>query len=237
MMLAFLIGLVSIAALPFPIGSVSMAVTMISRNTSRLFHSLAARLKRFAMRCRVADSECEDCIQEAWLALLQRHPDWALDQPRTRAWLFAVVRNKARDCHRQAHRHQSQSADDLDSVPFNNPLPRAERQLDQNGRNREAASKLQDGLNRLSKVNREIFIQRAQEGLPYKEIGVVLGLLPQQVKIRYRRVLQRLRRQARNHARMHSKGGGRSYHRKSSLFSPDWPRSRPGVGTAAVSRK
>ena len=48
-------------------------------------------MKRLMMQCQVPASASEDCIQEAWLALLERHPDWDLSEARASAWLLAVA--------------------------------------------------------------------------------------------------------------------------------------------------
>ncbi len=59
-----------------------------------------ARLKRLAARRGVCAWDWEDCVQEAWLALLLEHPDWTLDEPRSWAFLRCVAHNKAVDVRR-----------------------------------------------------------------------------------------------------------------------------------------
>jgi RNA polymerase sigma-70 factor, ECF subfamily len=164
----------------------------IQDQTSRLLARSTALLNHKLMRCGVPVSACEDCAQEAWLALLSRHPDWKPDESRTWAWLLAVARNKALDFHRQSRVHRCQSLDDSFSSPFSYP-PEALREVGADSPHQEIVSELQDGLDRLSEVNHELFIQRVQGGLSYREIGEGLGLTPAQVKNRYHRAVKKLR--------------------------------------------
>jgi RNA polymerase sigma factor (sigma-70 family) len=152
------------------------------------------RLKRETMRCRVPVSDCEDCIQEAWLALGKAHPDWQLCESKTLAWLIAVTRNHAMMIHRRIRRHPCRNIDDVGSIPSAASFSQSGREIDQDDQHQGIASELQDGLTRLAEVNREIVIQRAQQGLTYREIGERLGLTAEQVRLRYCRASQALRR-------------------------------------------
>ena len=71
-----------------------------------------ARFRRLPGRCGVGDWDWEDCVQEAYLALLVGHPDWTVDEPRAWAWLRRVARNKAVDIRRGLQRHPHRSLDE-----------------------------------------------------------------------------------------------------------------------------
>ncbi len=159
----------------------------------RLVLLVEARLKRLIMRCGVPALECEDCIQEAWVALLKKHPSWRPDETRTIVWLLAVAHNKAMDFRRRFQRHPCRSIDDPDSIPFEVVL-RSSCGITEDHRHQESVSGLQDGLDRLTDINRGIFIQHVLEGLTYKQIGAAMGLAPTQVKARYYRTLSALRK-------------------------------------------
>ena len=176
-------------------------------NRGRVFPVIAARLKRRIRRDGVPDLECEDCVQEVWLALLEAHPEWTLDEPRTRAWLLAVAHNKALDFHRRRHRHPSRSLDELRPIPSNDPLPGAGTEVDREDPHQELLSALQGALTRISEVNREIFMRRAQ-GETNRQIGNAIGLTPDQVKWRYHRVLAHLRTTMRSCTHGRIGGGG-----------------------------
>ncbi len=158
---------------------------------TNLFLSVELRLKRLMIQCRVPACDCPDCIQEACLALLNAHPNWALDEPRTVAWLCAVARNKARDFYRDRQRHRVQQLDDMSPILFCSP-GQASQERDQNGQRQEALLKLPNALNRLSDANRQILFQRAVEERTYREIGLAIGLKPEQVKEHYHRVVRQL---------------------------------------------
>ena len=143
--------------------------------------SVEFHLKRLAMRWNLPAIECEDCTQEAWLALREEHSDWAPDEPRALTWLAAVVLNKARDFHRHQKRHPVRHLDDLPPISVFDAV-QSLPESDQNGQDREVISKLRDSLNRLSEINREILISRILLGLTYREIGVAMNLGAEQVK-------------------------------------------------------
>ena len=164
---------------------------LFDSNWSRLYVSIADRLKRRMMRDRVPASDCRDCVQQVWLALLEAHPEWALDEPRTMGWLLAVAHNKAMDFHRQRHRHASQGIDDLDSIPFNEPPREIDEEVAPDSRRQAFISGLQDALTRATDINREIFNGR-MHGDTYGQIGDAVGLSPNQVRARYHRVLRKL---------------------------------------------
>jgi RNA polymerase sigma factor (sigma-70 family) len=139
----------------------------LDSHTNR-FPSIETCLKRLMRRCRVPSCDCEDCIQEARLALLNAHPDWTLEEPRTIAWLFAVARNKARDFHRARKRHRVEQLNDLSPILVSN-LSQTSPEIAQDGQHHEGFLKLQDTLNRLSEVNRQILIQRAVQERTYQQ--------------------------------------------------------------------
>ena len=167
------------------------------------FRSTESGLERRAIRWNVPAIECEDCFQEGWLALLERHPDWEPEEPRARAFLIAVAHNTARDFHRHQKRHRVLHLDDVPPISVLDPV-QAPPELDQTGRDQEVLSKLRDSLNRLSEVNREIFLSRAMLGLTYREIGLAMNLEAEQVKKRYYRLLHRLQKELRPCARGNS---------------------------------
>jgi RNA polymerase sigma-70 factor (ECF subfamily) len=154
---------------------------------------VAARLRGLLFHHRVPVSECEDCVQEAWLALVTEHPDWGPAEARTRAWLCAVARNKALDFHRRLQRHPSRRIQDLPSHPTYDPFARTDREIDQDGPNPRIALEIPRLLNELGEADLLILLLRA-DGLPYKEIGARLDLDPARIKASYHRIVQRLRK-------------------------------------------
>jgi RNA polymerase sigma factor (sigma-70 family) len=161
-------------------------------NANGLYGSLATCLWHRALRLGVPASECEDCVQEGWLALLETHPDWALNEPRTRAWLLALVRLKAIDVHRGRLRHPSQSLIVLGDISARDYPAEVAADVEDNW-NQALLLKLQGALTQLSEVNREIFIRRVH-GDVYRHIGNAVGLSAEAVKGRYQRTRRGLQR-------------------------------------------
>ena len=184
---------------------------------SNLFDPVSDRLRILVACLGLPRSEREDCVQEAWLALLRKHPDCTLEEPDTQAWLCGVVRKKAIDHHRHRRRHPVQSIEDVGDLA--DKRPDGVDDDDNVGQTTPDASAIQDALNALKPINREIFLLHAREGLDYAHIGEILGLTAAQVRSRYCRARKQLASDRRCvDAWLRSRGGG---HGKDGGFQPD----------------
>ena len=186
-----------------------------------LFRSVQTCLANLVMRRGVPACECDDCTQESWLALAERHSEWALDDPRTLPFLVGVARNKANDFHRQRKRRRTCQFGDLLPIPAFESVHLLTAP-DSAGGTQTVISKIQDGLDRLKEVNRDIFIQHVYGGRTYRQIGECLGIAPKRVKIRYHRIRSRLLRRC-ERSRKNALGGGKSHCWKSGSFPVDRP--------------
>ena len=179
--------------------------------------ALAVWLKQRARYHCLPASDRDDCVQEAFLALLKTHPEWRLDDHKTKAWLAGVVRNQALDIRRFKHRRSLTLLGDLAFVLSADPS-QAIKEDDPRNPGERVRFKLQQALNALPEDNREILTQRVLLNLPYREIGKPLGLTANQVKSRYNRTVATLRKRlgSQSHALdkhdcvdVHVGGGGR----------------------------
>ena len=68
-------------------------------------------LRSFAVSCDVAQSDLNDCVQDAWAAISARLPDLNYDPARAplHSWMYTVVHSKAVDILRRRSRHRFQS--------------------------------------------------------------------------------------------------------------------------------
>src|SRR5947208_1504894 len=57
----------------------------------------------------------------------------------------------------------------------------------------EAEGRLLAGLGRLSRMQREVFLLRAQQGLAYEEIAAALGTSPGAARVHYHHAVKRLK--------------------------------------------
>lgn len=160
----------------------------------RPFQTLVSDLERVALRHGVPHPECQDCAQEALLALVIAHPDWPITAPRTIAWARGVARYKALIHHRQRRQHPSMSLEELGCIPLDERSLPSLPAIDRDDAAVEIASDITDLLGHLSEVNRQIIIRRVQEGRGFTEIGEELGLTANQVKARLLRAVKCLRK-------------------------------------------
>ena len=178
-------------------------------------------LECLARRCHVPLSDCEDCVQEAFLTLLIAHPDWPMDAPRTIAWLRVVTRNRAMDYHRGRQRHPSVRLDDLGREPIDKSIPITWTDDEGNGLDSGFEARTQALLEAISEINRQILILRIQENLTFSEIGDTIGLTAQQAKARYNRTVKHLRNRLVPSCDDASKiGGGKLEHLRSGPVVP-----------------
>lgn len=114
-----------------------------------------------------------DIAQDALLRLFQHLGRVAPDRP-VRPWLFAIVRNRARDHWRSRGARPSESLDarpDLAAhltAPAGDPEQRAAR--------RQQARRIWTVIGALSGAHREILVLRDFHDLAYAEIAQVLGI-------------------------------------------------------------
>jgi RNA polymerase sigma-70 factor (ECF subfamily) len=57
----------------------------------------------------------------------------------------------------------------------------------------EAAERVRQGLTQLTRLQREVFLLRAQEGSEYGEIAVALGTTPGAARVHYHHAVKRLK--------------------------------------------
>ena len=60
---------------------------------------------------------------------------------------------------------------------------------------RDAEERLREGLSRLPRMQREVFLLRAHQGVSYDEIAVLLGTTPGAARVHYHHAVKRLKEQ------------------------------------------
>jgi len=154
------------------------------------------------------------CRRPAYLLALQlmRNPDDAMDVAQdamlrffstldridkgrpVRPWLYAIVRNRARDLmrRRQVRRHDPIAADDPEGgVELVSAAPRP----DADAERAELQRRVWSALARLSEGHREILVLRDYQDLSYEEIATVLKIPMGTVMSRLHRARKALRDQ------------------------------------------
>jgi RNA polymerase sigma-70 factor (ECF subfamily) len=166
------------------------------------FEVLLERYRRplynFILRSVQNQQTAEDLLQDVFLRVVQRAREFK-GESKFSTWLYTIARNRCIDTQRkQSHRrHRSLDApagqsDEGQAAPLAERVPGREP-----GTDRQAiAGRLQDEIARavetLPEDQREVFLMRQLDNMPFKEIAEVVGVPENTVKSRMRYALERL---------------------------------------------
>lgn len=114
-----------------------------------------------------------DIAQDALLRLFQHLGRVAPERP-VRPWLFAIVRNRARDLWRSRAARPSESLDARPDVVAHLAAPAGDPE--QQTARRQQARRIWTAIGTLSRAHREILVLRDFHDLTYAEIAEVLGI-------------------------------------------------------------
>jgi RNA polymerase sigma-70 factor (ECF subfamily) len=139
---------------------------------------------RFLYSSGAGRSDVEDLVQETFFRAFRKVDGWRGDAA-FRSWLFTIAGNLLRDDYRKRKGRQVISIEDRD-------LPdRADPEADLMAS--EAAQRVRDGLTRLPRLQREVFLLRSQEGREYDDIAAALGTTPGAARVHYHHAVKRLK--------------------------------------------
>ncbi len=124
----------------------------------------------------VGPQEADDCFQETFLAALRAYPRLR-DASNLRAWLMTIAHRKAVDSARRTRRRPV-PVGELPEIPVPAALPDPE---------------LWGAVHDLPAKQRAAVVMRYQVGLPYREIGRVLGSSEAAARQNVRQAFKRLR--------------------------------------------
>ncbi len=150
-----------------------------------LVRRYSAGMARFVYGLGAPSSDVDDVLQEAFFRAFRGIDSFRGDSS-FRGWLFRIAANAARDLHRRGRRRGVVlSIDDQDIPDQADPLGEAEAS--------EAESALNAALEQLPPKQRDVFLLRAQQGLPYEEIAESLGTTPGAARVHYHHAVKRLK--------------------------------------------
>lgn len=144
----------------------------------------ARALARFLASAGAPDLELDDLVQEALIRAFRGAAGFR-GQCQFRTWLLTIGGNVLKDFGRRAKRQQV--------VPLHEDL------RDSGGDPHEAAiageseRRLGEELARLPRLQREVFLLRAQQGLEYDEIAAALDTTPGAARVHYHHAVKRLK--------------------------------------------
>ena len=141
-------------------------------------------LARFLAGAGAAEADLDDVVQETLIRAF-RGLDGFRGQCQFRTWLLTIGGNVLRDEGRRSSRRQALPLDGQEAATHGDPHEQAVAE--------EAADRLRDGLGRLPRLQREVFLLRAQQGLAYDEIAAALATTPGAARVHYHHAVRRLK--------------------------------------------
>lgn len=126
--------------------------------------------------------EVEEVVQDTFVRAFGSIDSFRADSS-LRTWLFTIERRLILD-HRRADRRRRDdtSVDDVDAATEFDALDEIVAE--------EAEARVKKAVERLSKMQREVFLLRVNEGLSYKEIAEVVGSTEGAARVHYHNAMR-----------------------------------------------
>jgi RNA polymerase sigma-70 factor (ECF subfamily) len=153
------------------------------RAATELVRRHAPALGRFLHGSGADRDEVEDLVQETLFRAFRKVDGWT-GAASFRVWLLAIGGNLLRD-HFRKRRGRVVPLEDQDVTD------RADPHADLDAT--EAEERVRQGIARLPRMQREVFLLRAQQGNEYEEIATVLGTTPGAARVHYHHAVKRLK--------------------------------------------
>ena len=144
----------------------------------------ASALTRFLVGAGAGPSEVEDLVQESFFKAFRGIDGWRRESS-FRSWLFSIGSNLHKDTYRRARGRVVLSIEDYDVADLRDPA--SELVAD------ETAMRIQAGLTKLPRLQREVFLLRVQQGLDYGDIADALGTTVGAARVHYHHAIRRLK--------------------------------------------
>ena len=169
-------------SVPFALPLVRFGIS--DREADTLFRELRKPLLRYLVCLGLSHDEAQDVVQDAFLSL-HRHVSSGGSAENTRAWLYRVAHNQARNRQASYDRRFSAPLDEGVDAPMDGATP------EQAILEKEKFLRLGSAIRTLAASERECLLLRAS-GLRYREIGEVLGIATSTVADIVDRAIKRL---------------------------------------------
>jgi RNA polymerase sigma-70 factor (ECF subfamily) len=132
-----------------------------------------------------AGEDLEDLVQEAFFRAFRKIESFH-GGASFRTWVMVIGSNALKDLRRRQKRRIRLSPLEQDAPHSNTPYEEL--------RAREVEARFAHALGQLPRMQREVFLLRAQQGLSYQEIAAALGTTPGAARVHYHHALQRLKK-------------------------------------------
>ena len=158
------------------------------RAAAELVHRHTTALARFLAVHGAPDDELDDLVQEAFIKAFR-----ALGSYRGgaafRTWLMAIGSNQLKDRRRAWRRHRTVELSPVLTDPRQDTAGEAEAGW--------TAARLEVEIAGLPRLQREVFLLRAQQGADYGEIAAGLGISEGSARVHFHHAVKRLKERVR----------------------------------------
>jgi RNA polymerase sigma-70 factor, ECF subfamily len=154
------------------------------RAAAELVRRHARALARFLVGAGAPEADLDDLVQDTFIRAF-RALNGFRNQCQFRTWLLTIGGNALKDLGRRLVRHRIVPLDEGVESKDGDPHERAEAG--------ETEERLRRGLERLPRMQREVFLLRAQQGVEYNEIAVALDTTPGAARVHYHHAVKRLK--------------------------------------------
>ncbi len=144
----------------------------------------AAGVARFLAATGADPGELDDLLQETFIRAFRALASWR-GEAGFRSWLLSIASNLARDQYRRRRKRTVVTLEESDLVAKEGPAEAFDA--------REAERRMHQGLGTLPRLQREVFLLRAQQGLDYEEIARTLETTPGSARVHYHHAVKRLK--------------------------------------------
>src|SRR6266576_234953 len=144
----------------------------------------ARALARFLAGAGAPEADLDDVVQETFIRAFRAVATFR-GQCRFRTWLLTIGGNVLKDAHRRTKRSRV--------VPLGDDLRSTDGDPHERAVAAEAEGRLGEGLQQRPRLQREVFLLRAQQGLEYEEIAAALGTTPGAARVHYHHAVRRLK--------------------------------------------
>lgn len=179
-------------ALPEPLSAPASDAALIAawrggdeQAAAELVRRHARPLARFLAGAGAPDAELDDLVQETFIRAF-RGVQRFRGQCQFRTWLLAIGANALKDYGRRG-RAVRRLVPLEDGVRDAGGTPHELVEAD------EAGARLAAGLRTLPRLQRDVFLLRAQQGLDYGEIAAALATTPGAARVHYNHAVRRLK--------------------------------------------
>lgn len=154
------------------------------RAAAELVRRHAPSLTRYLHGAGALPGDLDDLVQESLFRAFRRLDSWR-GEASFRSWLCTIGGNLLRDEWRRRKGRQVVSLDEADLPGPANPQEEAAAN--------ETEARLLAGLATLPRLQREVFLLRAQQGCAYDDIAAALGTTPGAARVHYHHAVGRLK--------------------------------------------